>query len=66
MRTSHRDKVVELNEASAGIVIPLPGDHRIADTISRLPVEYREILMLRFDKPQSILNHVFLHFSYWM
>lgn len=49
MRTSHRDKVVELNEAITGIDIPLPGDHGIADAISRLPVDYREILMLKFD-----------------
>lgn len=49
MRTSHRDKVVELNEAIAGIEIPLPGDHGIADAIAKLPAEYREILMLKFD-----------------
>lgn len=49
MRTSHRDRVVELNEAITGIDIPLPGDHGIADAISRLPAEYREILILKFD-----------------
>lgn len=49
MRTNHRDKVVEFNEAIAGIEIPLPGDHGIAAAIVKLPAEYREILMLKFD-----------------
>lgn len=49
MRTSHRDKIVELNEATAGICVPLPGDHGVADAMARLPAEYREVLMLKFD-----------------
>lgn len=49
MRTSRRDKVVGLNEAIAGIDFPLPGDYGIADAIAKLPAQYREILMLKFD-----------------
>ena len=49
LRTSHQDKIVSLNEAITGMTFPEPGDHGIADVIARLPAQYREVLMLRFD-----------------
>lgn len=49
LRTSHQDKIVSLNEAITGIMFPEPGDYGIADAIARLPAQYREVLMLRFD-----------------
>ena len=49
IRTSHRDKLLPLNEDINGITIPLPGDMGIADAMARLPSRYREILLLKFD-----------------
>lgn len=53
IRTSHRDKVLPLNEDINGIEIPLPGDMGIADAMARLPGRYREILLLKFDNGYS-------------
>lgn len=39
----------ELDEATRGIDISLPGDSGLADAIARLPARYREVLLLRFD-----------------
>ena len=39
----------ELNDAIHGIEIPLPGDNGLADAMAKLPVRYREVLLLRFD-----------------
>lgn len=53
IRTSHRDKLLPLNEDINGITIPLPGDMGIADAMARLPSRYREILLLKFDNGYS-------------
>lgn len=36
-------------DASAGLEVPPPDDHGLADAMARLPARYREILLLRFD-----------------
>ena len=39
----------EFDEQLAGLEVPLPGDHGLADAMARLPARYREVLLLRFD-----------------
>lgn len=53
IRTSHRDKLLPLNEEINGMEIPLPGDMGIADAMARLPGRYREVLLLKFDNGYS-------------
>lgn len=36
-------------DAGAGLEVPPPDDHGLADAMARLPARYREILLLRFD-----------------
>lgn len=53
IRTSHRKKQIPIDENLVGMDIPLPGDHGLADALSKLPSLYREVLMLRFDNGYS-------------
>ncbi len=43
-----------LEEAAAGIEVPLPGDGGLADAMTRLPARYRQALLLRFYMGYSV------------
>lgn len=45
-RTMHG--TVSFEDANCGVEIALPGGHGLADAITRLPVRYREVLLLRY------------------
>lgn len=49
LRQNQRRNTVELNEEIAGIEIPFAEENSIAAAIAKLPVHYREVLLLRFD-----------------
>ena len=51
-----RKPTVELNEATAGIEIPMPGDGGLADAMAKLPPHYRSVLLLRYDNGFSTRN----------
>lgn len=54
LRKRTRESGLPLNEAAAGLEIPLPGDHGLADAMAALPAQYREILLLRYDNGYSV------------
>ncbi len=43
-----RQKTVPLAEMEPGVDIPMPGDGSLADALAKLPVRYRQVLLLRF------------------
>lgn len=49
LRQNNRRQTMELNEDIAGIEMPFDLDNPIAAAIAKLPVQYREVLLLRFD-----------------
>ena len=49
LRSNSRRSTVELNEDIAGIEMPFDLDNPVATAIAKLPVHYREVLLLRFD-----------------
>lgn len=49
LRQNNRRQTVELNEDIAGLEMPFNLDNPIAAAIAKLPVQYREVLLLRFD-----------------
>ena len=53
IRIRHSEKILPLNEDLVGLEIPAPGDHGLADALAKLPVRYREVLLLRFDNGYS-------------
>lgn len=53
LRKSHFKDSIPLDDDIAGIEVPLPGDHGLADALASLPARYREILLLRFDNGYS-------------
>lgn len=53
IRIRHSEKILPLNEDWVGLEIPAPGDHGLADALAKLPVRYREVLLLRFDNGYS-------------
>lgn len=53
IRIRHSEKILPLNEDLVGLEIPAPGDHGLADALAKLPVRYREVLLLRFDSGYS-------------
>lgn len=53
IRIRHSEKILPLNEDWIGLEIPAPGDHGLADALAKLPVRYREVLLLRFDNGYS-------------
>ena len=49
LRQNNRRQTVELNEDIAGLEMPFDLDNPIAAAIAKLPAQYREVLLLRFD-----------------
>ena len=51
----NRQKVldVDFEEATLGIEFPPPGDSGLSEAMAKLPVQYREILLLRYDNGYS-------------
>ena len=49
LRKKQRENLLEINEDILGIEMTAPGDHGLADAISRLPAHYREVLLMRYD-----------------
>lgn len=53
-------KIIDIYDIEQkGVEIPLPGDSGLADSMSRLPAKYREVLLLRFYfgySPHEIAN----------
>lgn len=49
LRSNSRRSALELNEDIAGIEMPFDLDNPVAAAIAKLPVHYREVLLLRFD-----------------
>lgn len=49
LRSNSRRSTVELNEDIAGIEMHFDLDNPVAAAIAKLPVHYREVLLLRFD-----------------
>ena len=45
---------MEYNDAVGGVTVPLPGDHGLADAMAKLPVQYRQVLLLRYDSGYSV------------
>lgn len=54
LRSRKNEAGVEYDDAINGLTIPLPGDHGLADAMARLPVQYREVLLLRYDNGYSV------------
>lgn len=53
LRINHHYQILQLNEEILGLEMPLPGDHGLADALAKLPANYREVLLLRFDNGLS-------------
>lgn len=53
LRINHHYQILQLNEEILGLEVPLPGDHGLADALAKLPANYREVLLLRFDNGLS-------------
>lgn len=49
LRKKQRENLLEINEDILGIEMTAPGDHGLADAMTRLPAHYREILLMRYD-----------------
>lgn len=49
LRKKQKENLLELNEAILGIEMPEAGDLGVADALIRLPVHYREVLLMRYD-----------------
>lgn len=49
LRKKRRENLLEINEDILGLEMPVPGDHGLADAMSRLPAHYREVLLMRYD-----------------
>ncbi len=49
LRKQKRQKLEPLDEELFGVELPLPGDHGLADAMTRLPAHYREALLMRYD-----------------
>ena len=49
LRQNNRRQTVELNEDITGIEMPFDLDNPIAAAIAKLPAQYRDVLLLRFD-----------------
>lgn len=54
LRSKQRHPEAEYMECLAGVEIPLPNDHGLADAMAKLPARYREILLLRFDNGYDV------------
>lgn len=53
LRKKQRENLVEINEDILGIEMQTPGDHGLADAMTRLPAHYREVLLMRYDNGLS-------------
>lgn len=53
LRKKQRENLIEINEYILGIEMPTPGDNGLADAMARLPVHYREVLLMRYDNGLS-------------
>ncbi len=49
LRKRNREKHQSLDDEIIGVQIPVPGDHGLADALSRLSPHYREVLLMRYD-----------------
>lgn len=53
LRKKQRENLIEINEDILGIEMQAPGDHGLADALSRIPAHYREVLLMRYDNGLS-------------
>lgn len=53
LRKKQRENLIEINEDILGIEMRTPGDHGLADAMTRLPTHYREVLLMRYDNGLS-------------
>lgn len=49
LRLKKKVNEVELNEEITGRQIPLPGEGGLADAMAKLPANYRDVLLLKYD-----------------
>ncbi len=49
LRRKSGEEAIEYRDELTGTEIPLPGDHGLADAMAKLPPQYREVLVLRYD-----------------
>ena len=54
IRSRKHEAGVEYNDAISGVTVPLPGDHGLADAMAKLPAQYRQVLLLRYDNGYSV------------
>ena len=53
LRKAKHETLTEIEDAFRGVEIPMPGDNGLADAMTALPADYREILLLRYDNGYS-------------
>ncbi len=54
LRGRKHEAGVEYNDAITGVEVHLPGDHGLADAMAKLPVQYRQVLLLCYDDGYSV------------
>ncbi len=54
LRKRKRENLVELNEALLGIEIPAPSDNALASAMAKLPAQYRQALLMRYDNGLTV------------
>lgn len=54
IRSRKHETGEDYNDAVNGMTVPPPGDHGLADAIAKLPAQYRQVLLLRYDNGYSV------------